>query len=239
MATVDWATVQRRLGKLYPGKVDNVPGPMTWIAIVDYATPAIDNGLDAVTLRGRQLARSFREFELTTAGRIAGFLSNTTHETGDYRRLRENLYYTTAARIRAVWPSRFPTLAHAAPFVRNPIALANKVYGARMGNRGSATMDGWNYRGGGDIQTTGLDNYQAAGEDLDLPLVERPELIETPAVSLLTGLSYWRRHRLNRFYDAGTPKRGRALINTGSPDREPIGWDDVEKRHDRLEELLA
>ncbi|MCY1745057.1 hypothetical protein [Ensifer sp. SL37] len=45
----------------------------------------------------------------------------------------ENLYYS-AERLTQVWPSRFPTIASAKPFARNPRKLANKVYGGRMGN---------------------------------------------------------------------------------------------------------
>lgn len=239
MTEIDWAGAQQRLGKQYPGKIDGKPGPMTFIGIVDFAAPSQPNGADAVTLRGRKLAEVYREFELTTAERLAGYLSNTPHETGDFRTLRENLYYTTAAQIRRTWPSRFASDAAAAPYVRQPVALANTVYNRpKEGN--TRPGDGFLFRGGGDIQTTFANGYRAAGEDLGLPLYEHPEMIEIPSVALLAGLSYWRRNRLNRFYDAGTPKRGRALLNTGNPDNSsPIGWSDVQARHNRLMELLS
>lgn len=239
MTAINWRSVQVRLGKQYPGKIDGIEGPLSWIGVVDFAAPSQPNGSDAITLRGRQLAASAEDFGLVTAERVAGYLSNVTHETGDFTRLRENLYYTSASRIRQTWPSRFPTDASATPYVRNPIALANLVY-ARPKEGNTRPGDGWLFRGGGDIQTTFANGYRAAGEDLDLPLYEHPEMIETPAVACLTGLSYWRRNRLNRFYDAGTPKRGRALLNTGNPDyASPIGWGDVLARYNRLMELLA
>lgn len=249
MTPIDWRAVQARLGKLYAGVIDGQPGPKTWIGVVDFAAPAQPNGADATTLRGRKLAGVAVEFGLITAERVAGFLSNTAHETGDFTRLREDLYYRTVKSIRGSWPSRFPTDASAAPFVGNPEALANHVY-ARPGEGNVNPGDGWRFRGGGDYQSTfrGLpttpkhaaSGYTALVEDLGLPLLDHPELIETPAIAVLSGLSYWRRNRLARFYDAGQPKRARALVNTGNPDHPaPLGWDDVERRHNRLMGLLA
>lgn len=112
---------------------------------------------------------------------------------------RENLNYTTAARIRAVWPSRFKTNAAAQPYVRNPTALANKVYNGRLGNR-SGTNDGWNYRGGGLDQLTGRENYAKIG------ISNHPEKItepETAVMSLIHGMTTgrYRGHKLSQYFD--------------------------------------
>lgn len=239
MTAVNWRKAQQRLGRLYSGTVDGQDGPKTWIGLVGFAAPTAAPGGDAVTLRGRKLAEVADTFGLTTAERIAGFLSNTTHETGDYKRLRENLFYRSAAQIRATWRTRFKTDADAAPFVGNPEALANKVY-ARPAEGNIRPGDGWLFRGGGDFQLTFANGYAAAGADLNLPLFAHPELIETPAVALLAGLFYWRHTGLGRYFDAGQPKRARAVANAGDPDfPDPIGWPDVQARHNRLMELLA
>ena len=236
---IDWSRTQTRLGKLYTGKIDGIEGPKSWIGIVDFSTPAVDNGLDRITLRGRKLAEVAHDYGLTTAERIAGFLANVAHETGDFTRLRENLYYKSAAQIRRTWPSRFPTEASAAPFVRNPEALANKVY-TRPKEGNTQPGDGWKFRGGGDFMTTFRNGYKRAGEALGLPLEQFPEMIETPAVSILAGLAYWKANNVARYFDLGQPKRARALVNTGNPDNpNPIGWDDVSNRYDRLMELLT
>lgn len=91
--------------------------------------------------------------------------ATTHHETGGAMVPRvENLNYTTASRIRAVWPSRFTNDAAAAPYVRNPQALANKVYGGRLGN--TLPNDGWDFRGMGLVQATGRENAWRATKRL-------------------------------------------------------------------------
>lgn len=237
MTAIDWRIPQRKLGKFYAGPVDGDPGPKTWIGLVDFAAPSQPNGSDAVTLRGRKLAEVGAAFGMTTPARIASFLANMAHETRDFTRLREDLYYTTTARIRATWPNRFPTDASAAPFVRNPRDLANKVYATRGGNLGGD--DGWRFRGGGDPQLTFRANYRATGAALNLPLEDHPELIEAPAVAIAAALVYWRDNGFNALCDAGNPKRVRAKLNAGNPDYpSPVGWDDVQARHGRILELF-
>lgn len=245
MTSIDWNKVQQRLAAkgLYPGTIDNIPGPKSWIAVVDFAAPSQTNGSDAVTLRGRALATSASLYGLTNVERVAGFLSQTTHETGDYRVLRENLYYKTAAQIRAVWPSRFPTEALAMPFVKNPEALANKVY-ARPEEGNIHPGDGFKYRGGGDFQTTFFNGFKRLGDAIKMPMTDHPELIETPSIAVLSGLFYFQMAGLGKYYDAGQPKQARSLANAGRPDvANPIGWDagqpsDVKPRYERMMELF-
>jgi len=50
-----------------------------------------------------------------------------------------------------------------------------------LGNQGKP--DGYKYRGGGAVQLTGRYNYREIGKELELPLEEKPELIENPVVS--------------------------------------------------------
>lgn len=81
------------------------------------------------------------------------FFANVCQESGEFSHKTENMYYR-AETIVKTWPSRFKNVAAAAPYAKNPKALANFVYGGRMGNK-PGTDDGWNFRGGGFIGLTG------------------------------------------------------------------------------------
>ncbi|MDZ7892337.1 MAG: glycoside hydrolase family 19 protein [Rhodoferax sp.] len=116
------------------------------------------------------------------------FLGQVLHESAGLTRFTENLNYS-AERLCQVWPSRFPTIADARPYANNPEALANRVYGGRMGNTESG--DGWRYRGRGPIQLTGKDNYAAVSELIGQDLVVLPELMEQPRYSLEATIAWW------------------------------------------------
>lgn len=117
------------------------------------------------------------------AAHVAYTMATAFHEVGSALiPVRENLTYSSAARLRAVWPSRFKSDAAAAPYVRNPQKLANFVYGGRLGNTGP--NDGWLYRGGGFPQTTGKENYQKVGRVVGVDLVGYPDRITEPRIAV-------------------------------------------------------
>lgn len=121
--------------------------------------------------------------------RLAHFLAQLSHESGGFRLRTENLTYTTAQRLTEVWPSRFPTLAAAKPFMRNEEALANEVYHKRLGN--TAPGDGFKYRGRGMIQLTGKANYQEFSDRLGLDLIANPDLAFDPTIALRIAAEFW------------------------------------------------
>ena len=116
------------------------------------------------------------------------FLGQILHESGLLTTFTENLNYS-AERLRVVWPGRFPTLADARPYAHNPEALANRVYGGRLGNTDPG--DGWRYRGRSPIQLTGKDNYARVGELMGQDLVTMPELLEQPRFALEACIHWW------------------------------------------------
>jgi putative chitinase len=121
------------------------------------------------------------------------FLGQVLHESGMLEHLEEGLYYSQPERICAVWPSRFPTVADARPYARNPEALANRVYGGRMGN--TAPGDGWRYRGSGLIQCTGADNLRALQEATGIPVYDQPDLLRKPtAEALQVCVAWWEKN---------------------------------------------
>lgn len=122
----------------------------------------------------------------------AYMLATAYHETGtNMMPNTESLNYTSASRIRSVWPSRFPSVSHAEPYVRRPQDLANKVYNGRMGNR-EGTNDGWNYRGRGQVHITGRSNYEKASLAIGVDLLTHPDTALSKAVAskcLVIGMS--------------------------------------------------
>lgn len=156
---------------------------------------SVRNSLFSGTLKQSQVD-ALNDILKASAGRDirhrAYILATAYHETGlAMAPNAEVMNYTTAARIRAVWPSRFASVAAAQPYVRNPKALANKVYNGRMGNR-AGTDDGWDYRGRGQVHITGRDNYRKAAAATGVDLVASPDLALRKDVSakiLVAGMS--------------------------------------------------
>ena len=116
------------------------------------------------------------------------FLGQILEESVGLTKFVENLNYS-AERLCVVWPKRFPTLADARPYARNPEALANKVYGGRMGN--SAPGDGWKFRGRLPMMLTGQDNYRHVGELMGLDLVADPDQLTDPDKALRACILWW------------------------------------------------
>ncbi|MGX9981993.1 glycoside hydrolase family 19 protein [Methylobacterium fujisawaense] len=121
-------------------------------------------------------------------------LAQVAHESGGFARTEEALSYT-AGRLVEVWPSRFPTLAAAQPYARNPKALACKVYGGRLGNASPPSLDGWTYRGSGGLGTTGRANFREVGAEAD------PDRLRTPEGFLAPALHYWTSRGCNALAD--------------------------------------
>lgn len=107
---------------------------------------------------------AFARWDITTAPRLRMFLAQAKVESAGFRVVVEDTSYS-AARIHAVWPKRFPTLASAQRFAHRPEDLAVTVYGDRMGNR-PGTDDGWTFRGQGLLETTGRGNVGALGRHM-------------------------------------------------------------------------
>ena len=146
------------------------------------------------------LNTAMEKFEITTFERMAAFLAQLAQESGQMKRLTENLNYS-AQRLMQVWPARFPTLVKARLYERNPEKLANYVYAKRLGNGDEISGDGWRFRGRGLVQLTGRGNYRATGQAIGQPLEEQPELLEQPGPAALSAAWFWKSHGLNELAD--------------------------------------
>ena len=142
--------------------------------------------------------------------RVAHFMAQVLHETGGLSLLIENMNYR-AERIVAVWPSRFASVRAARPFAHNPEALANKVYGGRLGNTNPG--DGFRYIGRGLLQVTGRESYQRIGDALGIDLAGNPDLATDAASCLQVAAEAWRSSGCNELADADSIRRVTQAIN--------------------------
>ncbi len=211
---MDVTRLQQRLADagFYKKTVDGQIGRFTYAALLSYMARR-DLGTQGEEI-GRGCAAFFPAAELNTGLRIAHFLAQTATETGAYRTLEENLNYS-AKRLTEVFKSRFPTIASTAGFANNPEALANKVYGGRLGNGPPASGEGWKYRGRGLIQLTGKTNYAARAKETGLPLVDQPDIVSAPQTSVQAACLFWTAVKLNVPADADDVVAVRQLVNGG------------------------
>ena len=101
---------------------------------------------------------------------LAQFMAQTRHESADFSRMKEiggEKYFN-----KLYDPKTSPRTAK---------ILGNTKVG-----------DGIRYHGRGFIQITGRDNYRMAGEALNLPLEQKPELASKPAVAAKIAVWYWK-----------------------------------------------
>lgn len=75
--------------------------------------------------------------------------------------------------------------------------------------------DGVRYKGRGIFQLTGRANYRAIGQKIGMDLENNPELAESPEVSVLTALEYWKSRSLNIYADRDDVETITRRINGG------------------------
>lgn len=122
-----------------------------------------------------QLPDTIAKFNINTSLRLAHFLSQCAHESGNFTITKENLNYS-AERLLVIFPKYF-TQATAKGYEHNPEKIANRVYASRMGNGNELSGDGYKYCGRGYIQLTGHDNYAAFDKVVDEDILSTPTLV--------------------------------------------------------------
>jgi len=159
------------------------------------------------------LGTAMARFRITSPVRQAAFIAQCGHESQHLTKLSESLYYKDPVRVAGIFKTGFDSnrngradpaeIEDAKGYLRSSEKMANRVYANRMGNGSEASGDGYRYRGRGLIQITGRDNYRLCGLALDLPLLDRPELLEQPEYAALSAAWYWWDRGLNDLADAG------------------------------------
>jgi putative chitinase len=227
---INWKQVQLRLTAAgFPCVPDGVPGPMTLAALYAYAANRQPDA--ALLVRGKVGAARFAEFGMTTPARVAEFIAQCCNETGGFRVFEENLNYRAETMLR-LWPTHF-TPAQARAAVGNPVEIASRAYGGRMGNAPYPSRDGYTYRGRYDLQLTGKANYRRFGDLIGIDLVTNPDAAP-PEAGPLIALEFFKLGNVNAAVDRGDFREARRITNGGS-----IGLDEVARIRGRLLQVLA
>jgi putative chitinase len=173
------------------------------------------------------------EYEINTAERVAGFIAQCAHESGGFKRLKENLNYKWES-LRKVFPKYFPTDELAQEYAHKQEQIANRVYGGRMGNGDESSGDGFRYCGRGLIQLTGKNNYTKFAESIGMSVEEVPALLETFEGAVKSACWFWKTNNLNQYADAGDILTMTKRINGGT-----IGLEDRIKHYNHALEVFA
>jgi putative chitinase len=144
------------------------------------------------------------KFGLNSNIRLAHFLSQCAHESGNFKVFTENLNYS-AKGLRSIFGKYFKDDASALAYERKPEKIANRVYGSRMGNGDEASGDGWKFRGRGYIQLTGKDNYTQFDKSVEDDILANPDLVATK-FPLMSAAFFFERNNLWKICDGGADK---------------------------------
>ena len=129
--------------------------------------------------------------------RVAAFIAQIGHESGQLRYMRE-IWGPTAAQAR---------------------------YEGRADLGNTQPGDGSKFRGRGLIQITGRSNYKTCGEALGLNLIDQPELLEKPQYACMSAAWFWATRGLNALADEGKFDTITRRINggqNGAADRQAL-----------------
>jgi putative chitinase len=185
--------------------------------------------------------------EINTPNRMAHFLAQVLHESGGLQFERENMNYRAERLVEIFGPrhSAKVSAAEAARLAGNPEAIAERVYGlgnstkaAELGNTNAG--DGFRYRGGGLMQTTGRFNYRTTGEKCGVDFEAQPDFVVTPEHALKPALAEWTAQNLNAFADTDNILAISRAINLGNPrsSRTPNGLSDRQDWYRKVRALF-
>jgi putative chitinase len=152
-------------------------------------TRMYDCSLTKAIIYAEPLNDAMQMYGVNTAARIAAFLAQVGHESGRLQFVKE-----IWGPDKCEWQKRYEMNAD----------LGNDQPG-----------DGFKFRGRGLIQITGRYNYTICGQDLGLPLVEKPEILESPKYAAMSAGWFWDKHHLNNKADADDFSGITRVINGG------------------------
>lgn len=182
------------------------------------------------------LEQLFPDYDINTPRRMAAFIAQCAHESGGFMVLKENLNYKPAS-LRKLFSKYFPTDELAQQYCSKPnkqAAIANRIYGGRMGNGDESSGDGYRFCGRGLIQLTGRSNYQSFADSLEMKIEDVPEYLATFSGAAQSACWFWETNKLNQWADAGDILTLTKRINGGT-----IGLEDRKKHYDHALHVLG
>ena len=182
------------------------------------------------------LSQLLPDYEINTPQRIAAFMAQCAHESGEFVFLSENLNYKPAT-LRKIFPKYFPDDGIANQYCSRPNkaeAIANKVYANRMGNGDESSGDGYRYRGRGLIQVTGKQNYTWFAASLQITPEEAADYMGTFEGAAQSACWFWETNNLNQWADKGDIMTLTKRINGGT-----IGLEDRIKHYEHALHVLG
>jgi len=124
-----------------------------------------------------QIPETAAKFNITNNLRLAHFLAQCGHESGNFKAVSENLNYS-ADGLKKIFGKYFPGNLNES-YARKPEKIAARVYASRMGNGDEASGEGFKFRGRGYIQLTGKANYTNFTKFIGEDCVSNPDLVAT------------------------------------------------------------
>jgi putative chitinase len=171
---------------------DGIVNPDTWDKLFSTEKPAVKpdvatkpssvGNINLSKLKGHvpdsvlsEIPTVIEKFGCNTPLRLAHFLAQCAHESGNFKFIEENLNYSSDG-LKKIFPKYFPNNLSES-YARNPEKIASRVYGGRMGNGDESTKEGYKFRGRGYIQLTGKENYTKFGKFIGEDTVSNPDLV--------------------------------------------------------------
>jgi len=176
-------------------KEDGIVGDATWSKLFGETKPKVEvvkedvviapvGSLNIDKLKGHipdavlaQIPETAKKFNITNNLRLAHFLSQCGHESGNFKAVSENLNYS-ADGLKKIFGKYFPGNLNES-YARQPEKIASRVYASRMGNGDESSKEGFKFRGRGYIQLTGKANYTNFTKFIGEDCVSNPDLVAT------------------------------------------------------------
>ena len=181
---------------------------------------------------------------------VPEFLGQMVVESKNFTAVAENMGYS-AKRMAEVWPGRYATPATAKMPAKDrlpnakavslarsgPQAIANDVYGGRMGNTGP--NDGWLFRGQGYKQLTGKDNVRQYSLDTygDDRVVRDPSMLQRLPDAVNSGGWYWKVNGIDRYGDNVLAVSRAVNLGRVNTKAMPVGYDARVRATERARKL--